>query len=85
VNRPMMKKCPADHRSSRTPLRLRIYLRIHVAGFVADPPMWLETAHRAWECVIQRNHNSVLPIFPLIVQVSKAALSQLLNGRRGKS
>jgi hypothetical protein len=31
---------------------------------VAEPPMWLETAHCAWERLIQRNRNSVATDIP---------------------
>ena len=37
--------------------------------FVADQPTWLENAHRAWECLIQRNRT--LPVFPLSAAVPK--------------
>ena len=36
--------------------------------------MWLESAHLAWECLVQRNRKS-LPIFPHNARRSRASCS----------
>jgi hypothetical protein len=47
-----------------------------------DPLMWLESAHRTWECLMQRNRNSVATdqsvaaAPPSVLKVEAAAHSQ---------